>query len=178
MAMARFKRERNRTAEDMLKNMILPHILVGLDVMMQKMTHHNRKQHTYQNRTGALENSVTWLPAKQKGKTIKAAIIAGGSNIKTLQNYKKDKVFYRDKAGRLRVFPLIPPETIRKGTRVNVDYAVHVENMGRPVLIQGIEKFKKQLAKLLKMQAKGIKLRRDYKFKYTGKTADIYGGRV
>jgi len=174
----RFKRDKNRGASDIFKTMIRPKIPQALDNIALKVTVYNRKNHTYQNRTMALENSLTWAATKRRGDKYVSAVIAGGQDIPTGQRYIKTTVFYRDDQGRLRVFPLIPPETIPKGTKVNVDYAVFVEVKGLPVLKQGIEYYRRRIAKILSGNLKVKKMPKNYTFKYTGTTADIYGGNI
>lgn len=174
----RFKRDKRRGASDIFKTMIRPKIPQALDNIALKVTVYNRKNHSYQNRTKALENSLTWTETKRQGHKYITAVIAGGEDIPTGQRYIKTTVFYKDDQGRLRVFSLNPPETIPKGTKVNVDYAVFVEVKGLPVLKQGIEHYRKRIGRLLAGNLKAKKMPRNYTFKYTGATADIYGGSI
>jgi len=174
----RFKRDKKRGAGDYFKTIIRPKIPQALDSIVLKITVYNRKNHTYENRTKALENSLTWAAAVRRGDKYVAAIIAGGKDIPTGQKYIKTTVFYKDDQGRLRVFELNPPEVIPKGTKVDVDYAVFVEVKGLPVLKQGIEHFRKKIGQILAGKMRMKKLPKVYTFKYTGTTADIYGGSI
>ncbi len=171
----RFTREHNRTARDVFNNTIQPKLPLAINDVCQKITYFNRKNHTYQNRTGALENSVLWVPARTKGSKIIAALIAGGPS-KALKTFVQKLVFYHDEQGRLRVFEPRDPKIIRQGTPVNVDYAVFVEVKGWPVLKQGVEKYRRQVAAIMAQLLRLKNLPRHYTFKYTGETADIYGG--
>ena len=170
----RFKRERNRTARDVFDNMIMPKLPLVLNVICQKITHYNKTHHSYTNRTGSLENSISWMPAKQEGDVVKAAVIAGGPTTAQF-TYKFSLVFYYDEQHRLRVFEPAVPRVVNKGDSVNVKYAVFVEVHGYPVLKQGIEYFRPQIASMCAQQLKQNNLPRMYTFKYTGVTADIYG---
>lgn len=170
----RFKRERNRTTQDVYRNMIRPTMINAMDDMQQKIVFYSKKTHAYQNRTGALENSISWTPAKQVGNIIVGAVFAGGNTV-TKYRYQQDKVFYYDDQRRLRVFALIPPKTTPSGTPVNVDYAAFVEAMGLPVLSHGIARYKRQFSR----RARDLwqkRSKRPYTFKFTKVTADIFGG--
>ena len=171
----RFQRTHNRTALDVFNNMIRPQLPLVLDIICQKITYYNRHNHIYQNWTGALENSVSWVPAEMHGAMARAAVIAGGPS-QTKYDYVMDVVFYHDEQGRLRRFEPSEPRTIRAGQEIIVDYAVFVERKGRPVLKQGIEHFRPQLAATIAAHLKQRNLPRMYTFKYTGETKDIYGG--
>jgi hypothetical protein len=171
----RFKRLHNRTAQDVFNNMIRPQLPLVLDIVCQKITYYNRHNHNYQNRTGALENSVSWVPAEMHGATAKAAVIAGGPS-EAKYDYVMDVVFYHDEQGRLRRFEPAQPRTIRAGEKIDVRYAVFVERKGRPVLKQGIEHFRPQIAAIIAANLKQKNLPRMYTFKYSGETKDIYGG--
>lgn len=173
----RFQRTHNRTAKDVFANLIRPAIPEALDMVMQKMTYFNVHNHSYHNRSGALENSVTWQPAEQKGEVVEGALIAGGPS-KAKFTFTQSPVFYKDEQGRLRVFEPKEPRVIRKGQAVNVNYAAFVEIGGRPVLKQGIEKYRGDVVKMVARVLRNVKQPRMYTFKYTGQTADIYGGRV
>jgi len=155
--------------------MIRPHLTGALDIGLQKMTHFNKHNHTYQNRTGALENSVSWEPAKYEGDKVVGALIAGGPST-AKYSYVIKVVYYRDREGRLRVFEPKTPRVIRRGQPVDVNYAVFVELKGFPVLIQGIEKFKHEVADMIGKHLRMQKGARMYQFKYTGVVKDIYGG--
>lgn len=170
----RFKRKHNRTAEDVFNNMIRPKIPLTLDVMSQKIVHYARKIHSYQNRTGALENSVSWMPAKRHGSSWRSAVLAGGPS-KAKYTYTQRVVFYYDEQHRLRVFEPKNPRTIRKGTPINVNYAVFVELKGMPVLKHAIEHFRRQIARMCAQLLRMKNMPRVYQFKHTGETRDIYG---
>jgi hypothetical protein len=171
----RFTREKNRTAEDVFKNMILPKIPLALNVICQKIAYYNRHNHTYENRTGACENSISWIPAEVQGARVRAAIVAGGPS-KALYEYVQTVVIYHDEQGRIRAFEPKNPKVINKGDPIYVDYAVFLERKGFPVLKQGIEHFRPQLAAMVGTELKQENLPRLYTFKYTGETADLWGG--
>jgi len=150
----RFKRVHNRTAEDVYRNMIRPRLPMALDDVAQKIVHHARRNHGYENRTGALEESVSWVPAKTRGNKVTAIIMAGGES-KATRTYRQEKVFYYDEQGRLRVFKLKTPKITAKGTPTYVDYAIWVELKGLRVLKFAIERFRRQIARILGRNLKG-----------------------
>ena len=180
----RFVREHNRTATDIFNNMIRPHLTGALDIGLQKMTYFNKHNHTYQNRTGALENSVSWDPAKQEGDKVVGALIAGGLSRATitryaagggsftLRNIRVPKTGKRKK-GMLRYKKIA---LFTRGDQIYVDYAAFVELKGFPVLVQGIEKYKHEIVAIIGTYLRQQRSTRLYTFKFTGETKDIYGG--
>ena len=173
-ATLRFKRKHNRTAEDIYRNTIRPRLPMALDIAAQKIVFHARRNHNYENRSGALENSISWVPAKRIGNKVRSIVMAGGE-AKALFKYVIDTVFYYDEQGRLRVFKPKNPKVINKGQEVNVDYAVFVERKGLNVLKHSVEKFRHLIAKVMGVNLKHKKSKRPYKYKYTGEMRDLYG---
>jgi len=155
--------------------MILPKIPLALNIICQKITYYNRHNHTYENRTCACENSVSWIPAEVQGATVRAGIIAGGPS-EALYEYVQTVVIYHDEQGRIRAFEPANPRVIHKGESIYVNYAVFLERKGYPVLKQGIEKFRPELARMVAGHLRQENLPRLYTFKYTGETVDLYGG--
>lgn len=170
----RFKRVHNRTAEDIYRNMIRPRLPMALDDVAQKIVYHARHNHQYENRTGALEESVSWVGAKIRGNRVTAIIMAGGES-KATKTYRQEKVFYIDEQGRLRVFKLKTAKVTAKGTPVYVDYAIWAELKGLRVLKFAIEKFRRQIAKILGRNLKIKAAPRFHTFK-SGKRANVAGG--
>lgn len=172
----RFERKHNRTATDIYNNMIRPRLLVSLDDLMVKIVHHARQKsnYRYKDRTGALTNSKTWVPAIQRGNKVTGAVLAGGKS-KTTKRYVQKDVFYRDELGRLRHFVLKTPKVFRSGQDVFVNYAVFVERMGLNVLLESIERMKRKSGKILAKNLRIKNLPRSYRYKYTGQTVDIFG---
>lgn len=172
MSIVRFKRTKNRSVEDVFANLIKPKIPLMLDDLAQKISFYNKRNHRYINRTGACENSNTFIPTVQKGARFIAYVLAGGPSEAT-RTFTKLKVFYRDDKGRLRVFSIDPgmqrqesvasgiharkrkepkkeyQNVIKKGTPIYVDYAVYLERKGYPVVRQGIEHFRRRATKLM-----------------------------
>jgi hypothetical protein len=175
--LVKFTRTHNRTAKDVFNNMILPTIPLAMNDLMQKMTYFNKHNHRYQNRTGACEYSITWIPAVIDGNVIKGALVAGGIS-KAKYTYTMSPAYYYDKQRRLRVFIPKKPRVIRRGQAVNVNYAAFLELKGYPVLKQGFEKYRGDGVNIIGAKLRATKTPRMYTFKYTGQTADIYGGEV
>jgi hypothetical protein len=172
--LVRFKRTHKRSAEDVFNNLIKPKIPLVLNDFCQKISTYNRRNHRYINRTGACENSNSWVPTVQQGARFIAYVIAGGDS-KATRTWQKTTVFYRDDMGRLRVFPIGPglqrqenvalsghsrrakpnkpgkeyQNVIRKGTPIYVDYAIYLERKGYPVIRQGIEYYRHKAVKAL-----------------------------
>lgn len=178
MSYVRFTRKYNRDTKDYFQNFIRPRQLTALDDLMVKVIHHSRQVFNYRyiDRTGALTNSKTWIPAKYKGNMVVGAVLAGGKTKATLSYTQKD-VYYYDDLGRLRHFDLSPDKYIKVnvGDDIYVDYAVFVERKGMNVLVGSIEHWRKRSAKQLADNLKKKNMPRLYKYKYTGEVVDLYG---
>ena len=154
----KFHRTKNRTAEDVFKNMIRPKLPHVLDTACQQITHYNKHHHTYQNQTGALENSITWSPAVMEGPICRAAVMAGGLSRATRAGYSSAaplavarriagvRVRGRDGQRRSITFRSAAVKSVSRGDQIYVNYAVYVERKGYPVLKQGIEYYRPRLA--------------------------------
>jgi len=172
----RFVREKNRTATDIYNNMIRPRLLVSLDDLMNKIVHHARQESNYRyiDRTGALTNSKSWVPAKRRGNRVIGAVLAGGDS-KSTKRYTEKDVFYYDEQGRLRHFKPKNPRVINSGQDIYVNYAVFVERMGLNVLLESINRMRRKSGRILAKNLRTKNLPRKYTYKYTGKTVDLYG---
>ena len=172
----RFKRTKNRDVDDIFRNTIRPKIPLAMDVIAQKVVHHSRQSsnYRYEDQTGALTESKSWIPAKQRGATIRSIVLAGGQS-KATRTYTQKVVFYQDDQGRLRVFEPKDPNVIRKGDQIYVDYAVFIENKGMNVLKMSIEVHRKLIARLLAGQLRLKKIPRMYRYKNTDKAVNIHG---
>ena len=170
-------RKHNRTSQDVFKNMIRPKLLMALDDFMQKTVHHARQVYNYRyiDRTGALTNSKTWVPARQVGDHVIGMIRAGGVS-KATQTYIYKDVFYYDEAGRLRHFWLSEDKWVwvASGDIIYVDYAVFMERKGYNVLKFSIEAMKRKAPKIIGKTMQMKNAPRPYKYKYTGEVVNLH----
>lgn len=119
-------RQKKRDAKTVFRNMIRPRQVQALDNLVQQIAIYCERNHTWKNRTGALENSIRHSPVEQTMDGCQAGVLAGGTSKAQWAHGK-----------------------IRPGQPVEVDYATYVEAKGRPVLKHGIDKFRKDAARIL-----------------------------
>jgi hypothetical protein len=148
-ALVKFTRTKNRTADDVYKNMILPKLPLVLNDACQKITYYNKHNHTYKNRTGACENSVSWIPPVTEGAVVKAAVIAGGLSKATQTQYYAGGGAHtiRSVTAKGKKLRYKKVAQVTRGMQILVNYAIFLERKGYPVLKQGIEYFRPKLTK-------------------------------
>lgn len=76
-----FERLKNRTMRDYYNQIIQPRQVLLLTDAVQKTGVEAKREHTYRNRTGALETSVRWQGAKVAKDFVQAEISAGGPSV-------------------------------------------------------------------------------------------------
>lgn len=152
----RFYRKYNRTATDIFGNKFQHRLKMELHDAVQKISFYCRKNHTWQNRTGALEESIGFEEPIYKGGFWQAVVKAGGwSRVKFAFNVGLRRATgKRKRNARYQRGQRFNPG---KGTGLFVNYAYWVEKKGFPVLIQGIEHYKRLIGKVL---AANLKVRK------------------
>lgn len=151
-------REKNRTVMDVFNQSISGGLEQALETVAKKVVDFDRRHHTYKNRTGALETSVNYEKPVREGTWFKTVVFAGG---RSSAKYTFDYALRRDR-GRRRRNRLYPQGSrdvvdIRRGSYVWVFYAGYVRDKGYPVLKQGIDHYRRQIAAVL---GRGMRLRR------------------
>ena len=153
----RFKRKHDRTAQDVYNNMIRPKLLLALDDTAQKVVFYARKYHTYINRTGAAENSISWIPAKMRNKVATVVVLAGGVSIATQDWW--GRVSFSDPASSVL--------RVKKGEKVIVNYTKYLEAKGYYVLRHAIEHFRNKGALNIKRKMKAKHIKQPTKYSVT-----------
>jgi len=151
----RFTRKHNRTTKDIFGEKFQQKLKMQLQGATQKIAHYCKHNHTWQNRTGALEESINFTPPVLKGNMWTSTVFAGG--------WAKVKYAFSGKAWAWRVYGESKVLDYRKrnigysrgqrfafkrGMGRLVNYAHWVEKKGYPVLIQGIEKYRPLLTRI------------------------------
>lgn len=132
---------------DVFKNLIQPRAKMILQDGVQKIATYCKRTHRWQNRTGALEESINWTPPELKRGRLIATVFAGG--------WAKAKYAYRKAKGRQkRQYERGSRFQVKRGMGIYVNYAGYVEKKGFPVLIHGVEKYRPVIARLFKMKMK------------------------
>lgn len=138
---------------DVFKNLIQPRAKMILQDGVQKIATYCKRTHRWQNRTGALEESINWTPPELKRGRLIATVFAGGwAKAKYALNYgsrkggghRRPNIRYQ-RGQRFKV---------KRGMGIFVNYARYVEKKGFPVLIHGVEKYRPLIARLFKMKMK------------------------
>ena len=133
--MALYQREKKRTVSQINAEMIDPRCKRLIEGAVQYMGHFCRKNHIWQNHTGALENSLSWSDrAERTPRGWRAHVEAGGFSI-TKWTFDHSQMLASGKRIPNKIGGVIVPA----GTPITVTYARHVERKGYPVLKQGIE---------------------------------------
>lgn len=162
---SRFVRVKKRTVRDIHENMLQPRLKTELYGISQKVTDFARRNHVFQNRTGALEGSISWEGPKRTRTGYSTTIFAGGwSVVKYAFNFalrkgtgrRRRNVRYQPrKSGqplhRRRLAP-------RRGQGVYVDYAPYVEDRGYWVLSGAIRHFRRKIGTILGLKLKAIRI--------------------
>ena len=173
----RFTRKYNRNTKDIFDNKFQERIKQNLQNVTQNIAFYCKHNHGFQNRTGALEESINFTPPVLVGDSWQSTVFAGGW---ARAKYAIIEVFARfKKGGRSQIVQefggeLLPTRyttkrkknvryyrgqrfNVQRGMGIYVNYAYWVEKRGYPVLIQGIEKFKDQIASIF---AKALTIKR------------------
>lgn len=138
-----FERLKKRTMADYYKNVIQPRQVLLLTDAVQKTGVEAKREHTYRNRTGALETSVRWQGAKIVTDFVQAEVSAGGpSTARYAFDFTARREGFRRRNRRNR-------RDVKRGGAVYVNYAGFVERNKYRVLTffvrRNIPLFKKAL---------------------------------
>lgn len=147
--MVKVQRKYNRNVRQVFDKLIQPKIPMVLKTVATQFAFYCKKNHRYQNRTGALEDSIRAHEPKYKRGAWTVAITAGGwARAKYGLNYALRKAKGRRRANirrqRGKRFK------VKAGIGLFVNYAWWVEKKGFPVLKQGAEKFRNRIVNHLK----------------------------
>lgn len=148
----RFVRKHNRTVADVFNNVVQPKIKIQLQDAAQKIATYSKRNHTWENRTGALEESINFtLPERTSTGWIATVFAGGWAKVKWAFDITARKAGRRRKHYRYQRKQRIP---MKRGTGVFVNYARFVEDKGFPVLKQGIEHYRHLLTRIFKRNLK------------------------
>lgn len=155
--LGKFVRLRNRTVMDIYHTSIQSRMFAALNTLAQNIVRDARRTHTFKNRTGALEDSISWVPPVYTGSGFVTAVYAGGwarakfafdasnqffkshrainarTRFATTQR-QIDQAFFRPNVRTQRGQRIV----IKKGMGVFVDYARYVERKGYSVLTAAV----------------------------------------
>lgn len=134
--LALVRRTRHRTLQEYFFNFIRPRQEMFLNDFVQQVGVAAKREHTYRNRTGALEGSVAWEKASIVGDTIRAAIQAGGPS---KVRFAIDITTRRETKRRVR--NIRGGLAVRRGQIVFVNYASPVEKRGYTVLTSFVKRY-------------------------------------
>lgn len=150
--MAKFIRQKKRTVMDIKRTMIAPRMLAFVYSLVQQWVYFCKTNHSWKNRSGALEDSISFTEPKKTKTGVQATVEAGG--------YSQAKYTFdftsrvKDNTRRQNRGFVASPRSggamygkANTGDRIWVDYAAYVEAKGYNVLKQGVEY----------IRAKGIK---------------------
>lgn len=164
----KFVREKNRTVQDVFNKFIKPALETFADDIGQKVTRHAEKHHTFQNQTGALQDSMRWeVERRRHGYDV--TIVAGGSG-RIINAFRVDKIASRPRVTGLsrRRRGLTATGKLRKtrraggllkGTITDVGYATFVEKKGFSVLVNAVVYYRRRVPRLMKRWLKGATAR-------------------
>jgi len=145
----RFVRKHNRTVKDIFGNKFQQTVKMQLQDATQKIAFYCKRNHSWQNRTGALEESINFTPAERKGTFWQSSVFAGGwAKVKYAYDFARRRATRRKKAN-IR-YQRGQRFKAKRGMGIYVNYAYWVEKKGFPVLKQGIEKYRRRLAGIFK----------------------------
>lgn len=147
--MVKVQRKYNRDVRQVFDKLIRPKIPIALKSIANEFAFYCKKNHRYQNRTGALENSIKAHEPEHKRGAWTVAITAGGwaraqyglNYALRLSKGKRRRNIRQQRGEKFRV---------KKGMGLFVNYAWWVEKKGFPVLKQGAEKFRNRIVNHLK----------------------------
>lgn len=151
----RFYRVKKRSVKDIFAKHIQPRIFAQMNTLGNNIVLEARKNHTFTNRTGALEASISWTPPVIKHHKYIMTIFAGGWSVaKFVFNFGKRKLSgtkkrnYRYQRGE-RI-------AVKRGQGLYVNYAPFVERRGFSVLKNAIVKYRRMAVTIM---GRGLKLR-------------------
>ncbi len=141
-------REKGRTVMDIYRQQISGRLEREIETVAVKITRYSKRHHSYQNRTGALERSIGYEKPKRTAKGVQTVIFAGGPS---LTKYTYDYGLRKSKKRRRCNVRYIEGYrvSLRRGSYIWVNYARYVKEKGFPVLKQGIDRYKRQIAKII-----------------------------
>lgn len=160
-----FTRQHNRTAEDVFNKFIAPELQVLASDIGQKLIHDAKHTHGFENRTGALEDSMRWNVLNEVGKT-SVEVMAGGYG--RVQFPKRDSSRLTKQKGltatgktrqirrRGKVVTDLDPfeqserRGLKKGEVILVNYAKFVEMKGYSVLIESVNRFRERIPRMMR----------------------------
>lgn len=128
MANVTFQRLKNRSMRQFFQESIQPRQQALLTGAVQKVGVEAKREHTYRNRTGALETSIRWQVATIVADDVRAEISAGGpSTARFAFDLTARRAGKRRRNRRER-------QNVRRGGALYVNYAGYVERHGYSVL--------------------------------------------
>jgi len=129
MANVTFQRLKNRSMRQFFQESIQPRQVALLTGAVQKVGVEAKREHTYRNRTGALETSIRWQGAKIVADDIMAEISAGGtSKVRFAFDFTRRRTTGKKRRNRRA------GKNVRRGDAIDVNYAGYVEKHGFTVL--------------------------------------------
>lgn len=149
----RFTRKYNRTTKDIFGAKFQERVKMQLQGATQKIAHYCKHNHTWQNRTGALEESINFTPPELKGNMWASTVFAGGwakvkyATMRKIRQLKGQKYISRQRKKNIG-YQRGQAFQFKRGMGRLVNYAYWVEKKGFPVLIQGIEHYRPLLARI------------------------------
>lgn len=144
MANTTFQRLKNRSMRQFFQESILPRQVALLTDAVQKTGVEAKREHTYRNRTGALESSIRWQGATIVADEVRAEISAGGPSA---ARFAFDVTRRRESGKRRR--NRRERVAVRRGQQVSVNYAKYVEGHGYTVLTRFVRNNRLLFAKAL-----------------------------
>lgn len=168
-------RQKKRTLADVHDKFIQPTMATVSQDIGQKIMIHARRNHTFKNRTGALEDSIRFATEQVRAATYNIIITAGGfgkvkfalrtgklaTKLRGLLSSGKPRKIRR--RGRVAVdfnpntntVTLSGRRSLRKGEVINVNYAAHVERRGYSVLVNSVMYYRERIPRIISRALKG-----------------------
>lgn len=171
----RFYREKQRTVNDIFRTAIQPRAAIALQDIAQKVVYYAKTNHRYQNRTGALQESISWVPPVKVGDSYQTVIFAGGWSVAKyaldqgrlgrarrgtanmiLAARSRRQYLNAIEGGKYRNirYQRGTPFWVTKGQGLYVNYAPYVERKGFPVLSQAIAHYRPLVTRVLQQELK------------------------
>ena len=153
MPTARVFRVKKRGIIDIHQTEIRPRIIATMNQIGQQIVFDVQRNHTFKNRTGALEASMAWSFPEYKNKQFQMTIAAGGwSRAKFSFDFgrRKESGVARRNVRYQRRQRFQP----RRGQGLFVNYAPFVERKGYSVLKNSVEKYKRQAVRVFGRELK------------------------
>lgn len=148
--MAKMQRKYNRDVRQVFNKLVYPKIPMALWSVANQFAVYCKKNHRYQNRTGALEDSIKAHKPEHKRGAWTVAITAGGwARAKYSLDYARRKAGGGRRKSNIR-YQRGKRFSVKRGMGLLVNYAWWVEKKGFPVLKQGAEKFRNRIVNHLK----------------------------